>query len=369
GLDFFNNYKASRHWLAGGDAYRDSIGDPLSRTFCYPPLVLPTFAWCAWFTSQRALHIFMLALTSITGFSVWSACRARRELNSEPLPYVLLLAAVLFSTPLLYALERGNYDLLVLPPLLIAAWCLRERSWLRDGLAGLCLAYATGIKIYPGLLIVSLLPLRRPRAVAFCGLAGLALLLFHPGDYAAFRANAAALVAENDLRITQFFSWSMHSLTATWPLLVEPLGLKPLVRLPGGLAAALILGPIIGWVSWQIYRCTEPRRLILPYFLWLTAAATYLPPVANDYSLVFLPLAVVALWDRRDPLLVHLVMGLLLLWWQPWQLDIGPRVLMVGKVAGLWAMGISLINRVCEQNQRVELTDMSQTIVSLPRAA
>lgn len=45
GLDFLNNYQASRHWLAGGDAYRDTIDDPLSRAFCYPPLVLPTFAW------------------------------------------------------------------------------------------------------------------------------------------------------------------------------------------------------------------------------------------------------------------------------------------------------------------------------------
>ncbi len=298
------------------------------------------------------MHIFMLTLTSITGVGVWAASRARRELNLEPMPYVLLLAAVLLSTPLMYALERGNYDLLVLPPLLIAAWCLRERTWLRDGLAGLCLAYATGIKIYPGLVVLSLLPLRRPRALVFCGLAGLALLLFHPGDYAAFRANAAALVAENDPRITRFLSWSMHSLTATWPLLVEPLGFNSLVRMRGTLAALFILGPIIGLVSWQIYRCAEPRRLILPYFLWMTAAATFLPPIANDYSLVFLPLAVVALWDRRDPLLVHLTMGLLLLWWQPWQLDIGPRVLMAGKVAGLWAMGISLMNRTCEQNQR-----------------
>jgi hypothetical protein len=367
GLDFLNNYQASRHWLAGGDAYRDAIDDPLARTFCYPPLVLPTFAWCAWFPPQRALHLFLLGLTAIAGWGVWSACRARRELDIQPAPFAFVLAAVLFSTPLLYALERGNFDLLVLPPLLVAAWCLRERSWFRDGLAGFCLAYSAGIKVYPGLLILGLLPLRRPRAFVLCGISGMLLLLF--GDYSAFRANAAELVAQSDPRITRFLGWTMHSLSATWPLLVEPLGWKPLVVLSGNVAAALMLGPIIGWVSWRLYRCPEPRQIILPYFLWLTAAATFFPPVANDYSLVFLPLAIVATWDRRDPAPVHMALGLLLLWWQPWQLEVGPRVLMVGKVAALWATGVSLSGRIREQSQREEMHCTTRTVASLPQAA
>jgi hypothetical protein len=205
--------------------------------------------------------------------------------------------------------------------------------------------------------------------LVLCGIAGLLLLLFQPGDYGAFRANAAALVAQSDPRISHFLGWTMHSLTATWPLLVEPIGLKPLIRLPGGIAAALILGPIVGWVSWRLYRCPEPRRVILPYFLWMTATATFFPPVANDYSLIFLPLAIVATWDRRDPVPVHIAMGLLLLWWQPWQLDVGPRVLMLGKVAGLWAVGVSLMSRIREQNHRAELAHSTRTVVSLPQAA
>lgn len=369
GLDFLNNYQASRCWLSGGNPYRDAIDDPLTRAFCYPPLVLPTFAWCGWFTPGRAFHIFLLALGSISVLGVWSACRARKDLGLERLPFALVLAAVLFSTPLLYALERGNFDLLVLPPLLLAAWCLRERGWLRDGLAGLCLAYAAGIKVYPGLLILGLIPLRRPRALVLCCLSGMLLLLFHPGDYAAFRANAAAMVAQNDPQVNRFLGWTMHSLSATWPLLVEPLGWNLLTRLPGNVAAALILGPVLGWVSWRLYRCPEPRRVILPYFFWLTAAATFFPPVANDYSLVFLPLAVAAIWDRRDPVMVHVCMGLLLLSWQPWQLEVGPRVLIFGKVAAVWAVGVSLATRIHEQSCRELAQHTTPTLVALPEAA
>ena len=369
GLDFFNNYQASRHWLAGGDVYRESIGDPLARAFCYPPLVLPTFAWCGWFTAQRAYHIVLLALTGLTGVGVWSACRARRELNLQPVPLAFALACVLFSTPVVYALERGNFDLLLLAPLLVAAWALRERGWSRDGLAGLCLAYAAGIKVYPALLILGLAPLRRPRALVLCGISGMLLMLFHFNDYGAFRANAAEMVAQNDPRVTHFLGWTMHSLPATWPLLVEPLGSKLLGRVPGMVAALLILGPIIGWVSWRLFRCPEPSRAILPYFLWMTATASFFPPVANDYSLVFLPLAVLATWDRRDPAPVHMAMGLLLLWWQPWQLEVGPRVLMFGKVAAVWAVGVSLLYRIREQSHLVELASTTPDLVSLPQAA
>ena len=167
GLDFFNNYLASRHWMAGGDAFRDAMGDPLGRAFCYPPLVLPTFAWCAWFSPQRAMHIFLIVLTCIVGLAVWCASRARRELDLEPVPYTILLAGVLFSTPVLYALERGNFDLLILPPLLLAAWSLKSELaatvW-----PELCLAYAAGIKIYPAILILGLIPLRRFRALLLC---------------------------------------------------------------------------------------------------------------------------------------------------------------------------------------------------------
>src|SRR5947209_5750187 len=47
GLDFLNAYHASNHWLQGGDPYTaKQFGDPLDRHVCYPPVILPLFAWC-----------------------------------------------------------------------------------------------------------------------------------------------------------------------------------------------------------------------------------------------------------------------------------------------------------------------------------
>src|SRR5438128_2672962 len=45
GLDFLNPYFAARHWAAGGNPYTEPFGDPNGRRFCYPPHVLPCFAW------------------------------------------------------------------------------------------------------------------------------------------------------------------------------------------------------------------------------------------------------------------------------------------------------------------------------------
>ena len=56
-----------------------------------------------------------------------------------------------------------------------------------------------------------------------------------------------------------------------------------------------------------------------------------------------------AVWDRRDRVIVHLLMALLLLWWQPIQLPIGATLVFTFKLAGLAAVGTSLVARVREQ--------------------
>ncbi len=79
--------------------------------------------------------------------------------------------------------------------------------------------------------------------------------------------------------------------------------------------------------------------------LWVVALATFFPPVSNDYNFCVMPLVVLAVWDRRDPLLVHVAMALLLVWWQPLALMIGGRTLLVFKLLGLAAAGVSLAER------------------------
>ena len=111
-----------------------------------------------------------------------------------------------------------------------------------------------------------------------------------------------------------------HSLTIGWKHLWENSRVAWLNRVPGNVAALGLLMPLAGWVSFRIYRCSQASNLALPYFVWLAGLATFLPQIANDYNLVYLPLAALILWDRRDPVLVHLMMTPLLFWWQPVQL-------------------------------------------------
>jgi hypothetical protein len=61
--------------------------------------------------------------------------------------------------------------------------------------------------------------------------------------------------------------------------------------------------------------------------------------------LIFLPLAALAVWDRRDPVGVHVLMAYMLLWWQPYRLPIGPKLLLLTKLLALVAVGVSLVAR------------------------
>jgi hypothetical protein len=71
-------------------------------------------------------------------------------------------------------------------------------------------------------------------------------------------------------------------------------------------------------------------------------------PVSNDYNLFFLPMAALAAWDRRDPVFVHVLMGMFLFWWQPMQLPISPEMLFILKIVGLYAIGVSVAIRANE---------------------
>jgi hypothetical protein len=108
------------------------------------------------------------------------------------------------------------------------------------------------------------------------------------------------------------------------------------------------LGVLLFWVGFQIYRCPKRHELIYPYFTWILALATFVPTISNDYNLFFLPLTVLAIWDRRDPLIVHISLLLLLLWWQPFYLPINDRLFLFIKLFSLVALAISLTKRCRE---------------------
>lgn len=81
----------------------------------------------------------------------------------ERVPLLAMLSAVLLSTPVLLEMERGNSDVLVLLMVCCAALLLRAPGRMREVAAGLLLAIGAWVKLYPGLLLVALIALRRWR--------------------------------------------------------------------------------------------------------------------------------------------------------------------------------------------------------------
>ena len=227
----------------------------------------------------------------------------------------------------------------------------RRKSPWAEFAAGALLAIAPWIKVYPGLLGVGLVGLRR-----WHGLAGfiLAALLFGLVDFQEvqrFARNCGQYMHNSSLMEqgsppAPAHPWC-HSLPENWHNLWQrtPPPLAWLAHIEGHVATALLLVPLLTWTTFHVYRSRRREELTYPFLIWVTALACFVPRAANDYSLVFLPLAALAVWDRHDPLLVHVGLAALLLWWQPFALPIDGNLLLIIKVAGLAMVGVSLAER------------------------
>jgi hypothetical protein len=214
---------------------------------------------------------------------------------------------------------------------------------------------AAALKVYPALLVFGLIPLKKYRAFTCAIVACAAVGIFRFADLPNFNANVKHLVAHYSPLALGGLASDTHSLSGTWKFLWWEGGrLGWLLQMPPVLGAFCIIMPGVLWVSYRMYRSANRSELVYPYFLWLAAAATFLPEVANDYNLVFLILGAIAVWDRRDPVIVHLGMALMLLWAQPIAVTIGPRLLLGFKVASLAAVGLSLLTRIREQDVPAE---------------
>lgn len=344
GIDFLHNYYAANHWLRGGDPYEGLFGAPIEAKYCYPPVVLPLFAWCGVVSPLAAVRIWMAALAVCAGVGALASWRTRQRLGLWDVPLPFVIGAVLCATPVVFAIERGNYDLLIVPLLVAGAWSLRRRSWAGDALAGCCVALACWLKIYPAMLLFGLLALGRYRALAFAVAAVVLVGVADLPHTLAFMHNVGELARNESPAAHGVVGHADHSVTGSWVLFWARTRLARLGAIPGPVVWAAVALPVALVLGLRIRRSPEPA-LLYPYFAWLTAAGTFLPGVSNDYNLVFLPLAALALWDRRDAVWVHGLMALTLLWWQPVRLTVGAELLFLFKVLGVLAVAACVASR------------------------
>lgn len=343
GGDFLANYQAAHARWAGIDPYHEPYGDPYGFSYDYAPVVIQLFSWTLLFKPRTATVVWIAALAAVAAAGAAASWRTRRSLDLPDLPLPVVLAAVLASTPVLLEMERGNCNMLVLLPVLLAVAALRRRTPAGDLIGGAALALAAWVKPYASLAAPGLLATRRSRAAVALGVGYVALGL---ADLDGTRSFLATAWSESVDYYTPFHP-AAHPLSTHWKHLWEGTILSPLAQVPGVAGAAAVLLPPAVWVSYRFYRAREPR-LLYPYLVWLIALVTFLPRFANDYNLFFLPLAALAVWDRRDGPLTHLALALLFLWWQPIRLPIAAKLLFVFKLLGLMTVGLILLRRLRE---------------------
>jgi hypothetical protein len=213
--------------------------------------------------------------------------RIRRELTDSHLPAVVAVAAILWCTGTLFSMERGNCDALVVLTLLLACVALRKNSIGRDMAAGLCIALATLMKIYPAIAIVGLLALRRPRAAAAAIVAGLLISAATPTATMQWLHNVRVDTQRHHVPLVTH----AHSLGGMLDdIIAAATKTDPAAaRVPAMIIATLLILPLITYVSYVIYRTPpgDAAPLAWAYLLWLTQAGTFWSPISYDYKLLF----------------------------------------------------------------------------------
>jgi hypothetical protein len=270
---------------------------------------------------------------------------ARNELGLSPLPLVFVLGATFASYPVLFEIERGNCNVFPLLAILVIFGTLRwPRRLLGDLIAGLAVAVAIGVKPYAVALVLGLVALRRPRAALFtlAWLGVFALLLWRDVGRWLNVARETSEIQQGD-----YLDFS-HSVISHWSVLARDLGLPWLRGLsPTLVVGGAMLGLGIG-ISWKVFRARDNRAVAWPYLLWLSALATFVSPVAQDYNLLFIPLAILAMWSAADSWKLHVGVATTLLWCQPLYLGISGAPWLLLKTAGVMFLGWLVVQRVSE---------------------
>jgi hypothetical protein len=354
GCDFINHVDhAARVWWNGGDPYADKV-----IFFPYPPSSMRFFAWVNLVSPRTALTVWCFLMAGIIAAAAYTASRWRQRLTLDEIPPAAAIALTMYSFPVLFAMERGQSDPLSLLFILAALPLLHHPSRWSQFLAGALLCLTPWVKAYPGLIFVGLIGLRKWRALAGFSITGLAVAAYflQTGEMQKFLANNAEHILRSEYLVL-LSSGSLHPWEHPLSTGVASLWLGSkfgwLGLLPGKMIAAALLISALAWVTCHVYTCPRREAVAYPYLLWIIALATFVPPVSNDYNLVFLPLAVLAVWDRHDPLLVQVALALLLIWWQPIGMSISGNAFLVIKLLGLGAVAVCLVERACEQTRLI----------------
>lgn len=276
-LDFHNVYqfhhceKALEQgpYMATGEECNDRVGRP----FLYPPVLYWTFAWTRLIPKYGvAVVVWRLTLIGLMLVSgrwwVINASKVSKAPDGMRVVMIALWILLLTQFPFVFALERGNTDVIV-----VAAWTLLSAAVVGERflLGGLLGGFAVGFKLYPlvsvGILLIGLngqRPVAIARFVAGFAVGILVPMLFLLEDASTFVASVLPGLVRSDATPPLLFAHSLQSL----PVAV-------------GVALGLVL--LLPWVVAAHRALFRAPLLVLSGGL---AVSTYFGSISYDYNLV-----------------------------------------------------------------------------------
>ncbi|HVU00272.1 MAG TPA: glycosyltransferase family 87 protein [Polyangiaceae bacterium] len=345
GADFWSQSDfAARLWRGGVDPYEND-----RHLFHYPPIVIRLFLWTPYFSIATALRIWIVVLFLLVLAAVLLAYRVRERLRAGSVPFPALLALVLATFPMVYLFERANFDIVTLAGILLAVPLFETEDPRLEFLGGVLLAFGPWVKVYPGLLGLALVALRRHRALAGFVVGGVGIFLAMPAEtLESFGVLRLAIErVSRGVAPDTYAVWS-HSLSMAYLHAVASLGPSRLhellARVPGAAVGLLAVLPLLGWVLLRVRRARS-RDVLYPTLLWTVSVASFVPEIANDYSLLFLPLAAACVVGRGESRPTRALLALSAVSLQPFLLPIPGLVLLAAKVCAVVGVGTSLVGR------------------------
>ncbi|NOY75770.1 MAG: DUF2029 domain-containing protein [Kiritimatiellaeota bacterium] len=154
GIDLIPVMVASRSMMAGysiyennskhGRRFTDFLAEKNKVRYVYPPLAAYIFAPLAFLPDRLSYWVWSIIQTAIVLGLVVACCL---KLNFSPLETVALVGLLIFSYPVTFLMERGNFDALVMLFYLSSFFFWLEKR--NEYLVASCLSVAILLKLFP----------------------------------------------------------------------------------------------------------------------------------------------------------------------------------------------------------------------------
>jgi hypothetical protein len=179
GYDFQHFYLSSQVLLSGISPY--TIGHYVTPPL--PSILFVPFVWLFDFHSASLILFVLIPACVVASIALIHQSANRDLAPSEKIKALFLIISIMaFGYPFLFLMDRQNIDGFVLLALSATIFLLPKKQWA----AGLLLAIAISLKLYPILLLLPLLLRRKWIAILFCGIGLAAFFLATPALWTEF---------------------------------------------------------------------------------------------------------------------------------------------------------------------------------------